>query len=67
MARLVTNKIKKCIRLKNDVGLFQRVTLTDTMALLRLERTMNLLCHYREGGREGGGTGGVGRGREGMG
>ena len=34
-------------------------------ALLRLERTMNLLCHWREG-REGGEGGGEGRGgREG--
>ena len=34
----------------------------ETRALLRLERTINLLCHWREGGREGGGREG---GREG--
>ena len=34
-----------------------------TRALLRLERTLNLLCHLREGGREGG-KGGEGRGGE---
>ena len=37
-----------------------------TRALLRLERTMNSLCHYRDGGREGragqGRGGGEGRG-----
>ena len=38
----------------------------DTRALLRLERTMNLLCHQREGGREGR-EGGERRGAEGMG
>ena len=39
-----------------------------TKALLRLERTMNLLCHQREGrggGGEGGGEGRGGDGREG--
>ena len=35
-----------------------------TMALLRLERTMNFLCHWREG-RGGGGSGGREEGREG--
>ena len=40
----------------------------QTRALLRLERTMNLLCHWREGGREGrGGREGEGRGGEGRG
>ena len=34
-----------------------------TRALLRLERTMNLLCHYREGEGEGEGRGGEGMGR----
>ena len=39
-----------------------------TRALLRLERTMNSLCHYRDGGREGrGGEGRAGEGREGRG
>ena len=33
-----------------------------TRALLRLERTMNLLCHYREGEGEGEGMGGEWRG-----
>ena len=42
---------------------------TFTRALLRLERTMNVLCHYREGGREGRGgeRGDGGTGREGTG
>ena len=31
-----------------------------TRALLRLERTMNSLCHYREGGKGGEGRGGGG-------
>ena len=35
-----------------------------TRALLRLERTMNSLCHYREGGKGGEGRGGEGRGGE---
>ena len=29
-----------------------------TRALLRLERTMNLLCHWREAGRQAGREGG---------
>ena len=48
-----------------DIGM--RMGGRKTRALLRLERTMNLLCHQREGGRGGEGRGGEGRGGEGRG
>ena len=44
--------ILNCIQLAEEKKRRRRKGLTR--ALLRLERTMNLLCHYREGGgREG--------------
>ena len=42
--------------------LFSRILIPVTRALLRLERTLNLLCHQREGGE-----GRVGEGRGGWG